>query len=149
MNASFSFTDQFHCLIGQVRLDWFGRGFRHGTSTDHQSGVLILIGTLLFAIGAIWFLSWLKERKQKPGREFHPRKLFWELCLAHQLRWKDRLLLRRVASQQKLSSPGLLFLHPECLKKAANNHRFRKNRLQLKTLQTMLFEGLEQKPSSS
>jgi len=72
-----------------------------------------VICAALFLVIVITALgSWYSERKGKPRRCNSPKRLFWSLCRAHDLSWRDRWILWRLSRYQELDDPARLFLEP-------------------------------------
>ena len=98
-------------LAQRSHMDSLGNSFRsHGNApSDVVLGLLILAALVL----GIWALARLLAIRERRRSFDSPRRLFLSLCRAHQLSWRDRWLLWRVAKVQKLKDPARLFLEPE------------------------------------
>jgi len=116
-------------LIHQLRLlsqhspldsvvDNLGSGLRQrSTRMTTQDMVKML---LLFAVAfvAVWAMGRLWNALS--GRLRKTRGwLFFRLCRAHGLRWRDHWLLWQVAREYKLFDPATLFIQPELLQTSA------------------------------
>ncbi|HYO24159.1 MAG TPA: hypothetical protein VEQ85_04345 [Lacipirellulaceae bacterium] len=99
-------------LLAQVSREDFGRGFRGATS---QLSWLDFVPYIAVAavIGAAWgATSYVKKRNDMSSRCNDPRKLFRELCLAHQLDRRSQRLLLELAEAFRLAQPAQVFLTP-------------------------------------
>jgi hypothetical protein len=116
-------------------------GFREKPAEVNWSGMLVGLAAAT-AVLMVWWVAarWLPEGHRRPAGG--PRRLFFTLCRAHGLTWREYWLVWRVARRQKLDQPAKLFLEPE---------RWRPERLEgfepnhlasLRRLQDRLFAGM-------
>jgi hypothetical protein len=102
-------------LAQKSRLDSLSSGFKgQRARLDLQEIVTAALIVAGFAL-AMWLLTWYLNHREGRRGYTSPRRLFWALCQAHRLPWRQRWLLWRVARAQKLSDPARLFLEPEWL----------------------------------
>jgi len=125
----FSQVDNFRAL---------GRRFRPGDAAENLERIQpILIGIVVFfGIGLLIFGIWRLFRKRWINS---PIRLFWQLCRAHRLCWKQRFLLLRIAQQRKLRNAGLLFVEAVHFDSVAHSGPLAVHRKQLETLRDTLF----------
>jgi hypothetical protein len=94
-------------------LESISRGFRlenKALSVSH----LMLVGLCVAGITAVaWGFSHYFGQFDLQRRGNSPRALFAQLCRTHALAWPQRQLLRRLAREQKLDTPAMLFIEPE------------------------------------
>ncbi len=99
-------------LADDNRFQSMGRQFRRGGSTLDLGQLLIWVTVLVLLVAAASLISNRMARRQKPGYR-SSRRLFHDLCRAHGLDQKKRMLLRQMARYQRLQQPARLFLEPE------------------------------------
>jgi hypothetical protein len=102
-------------LLAQVESSRRGSyGFQANGASFELTDLLwlaVLLGSPI-ALALFWLgVQRLRHRFEKSS----PESLFLELCRAHQLPWRQRLRLWRMARQQALASPVLLFVSPDIL----------------------------------
>ena len=98
-------------LWAQVNPMDFGRNFRAADEEFHWSSVVLVVAIIV----AICFAVWLGVRYATDGERRgyrNPRRLFQELCAAHELDRHSRALLMRLAAAHTVA-PAVLFLNPE------------------------------------
>jgi hypothetical protein len=93
--------------------------FSQGISDEFQGrrlnafDVLLGIAVLLGVAAIAWGVAYLR-RTREGDRDFRsPRRLFFALCRAHGLRWREQWWLWRLARFQQLGEPARLFLEAE------------------------------------
>ena len=101
-------------LLAQAgRAAELSRNFRGSRARFGFGDVLIVVG-IFIAVGAlVWVLSQFLSRQDRTGRYNQPKRLFRQLCQAHDLDRASRLLLQRLARHQGLDDPARIFLEPE------------------------------------
>lgn len=76
-----------------------------------QAAAITPLVILSIALGVLWLL--LRHTTLLPRLYNSPRRLFFQLCLAHKLDWNQRRLLRRMARVHGMELAAMLFLSPE------------------------------------
>lgn len=112
---------------------WIKR--HYGPYFDPTLASLIAIG--IFGLLAIWLLSRWRAKDHKPID--NSELLYRELCRAHRLTWSQRSMLHKIAIQQRLEDPSVLFVEPTYLKQAAKESRKPRQKQQCEQLQQKLF----------
>ncbi len=115
MNGAFAttfFESLGACLLGQAEAyRHMGRRFRSGGATlevgDVLVGATLLLGPLLLIL-----LYFFVQRVRVKSQQASPRALFFELCQAHELEWRTRWKLWRLARRLQISPPARLFVDP-------------------------------------
>lgn len=95
-------------------MDNLGRGLRHRSTrmtTQDTVKMLLLFATAFVAVWAIGRLWHALSNRLRQTRGW----LFFRLCRAHGLRWRDHWLLWQVAREHQLHDPAMLFIKPELL----------------------------------
>ena len=102
-------------LLLAQRSNWSRMGDRFsGAHAKFDVGELITIALLCVgAVALIWGLHWLAKRQEGWLSRPNPRRLFRELCKAHQLKRHDRTLLSQLAEATDVGQPSELFLRPD------------------------------------
>ena len=90
-----------------------GRHFREGGSALGPAHLLIVLAVIGGVILLLWLVAHLCQRDDKRAYR-SPRRLFRELCRAHELNLFDRWLLWRLATAQGLAQPAGIFLESSC-----------------------------------
>ncbi len=93
-------------------FDALGSGFRGDRARFDTSEQLQLLGLLVVVVVGGWVLSRLLARQETLRRTNSPRGLFQELCQAHHLGWRDRLLLSRLAQARGATQAAEVFVRP-------------------------------------
>lgn len=89
-----------------------GDRFRPGQAGGPLGTSLLPWLVVTVGLGLTWLVvTWLNRRRQR--RRHAPRKLFRDLCKAHQLTRRQRRMLWRLAQRRQLPQPALLFLDPQ------------------------------------
>jgi len=98
-------------LIGQVEISDLGRNFRNGAGLSTGNlvfGAVVVVGVV---VSLLLLTRWRKVREERGFN--NPRSLFRELCQAHNIDRKDRLLLKSLARSHNLNQPSRVFLEPD------------------------------------
>jgi hypothetical protein len=91
---------------------WWQRMRENPNAPLSTSELLGIVGVVV-ALGLTWWLA-IQLHQHWQRRLFQsPSGLFVELCHAHQLSWRQRQLLWRIAAAVRLEQPAQLFLRPE------------------------------------
>jgi hypothetical protein len=103
-----------HALLLWSQVDplSFGRNFRAASENFPWTGAIIT-SLVLLTLATLLIIAARRAALRESRGYRHPRRLFAELCRAHQLDPARRKLLERLAAEQKLSQPSLLFLDPD------------------------------------
>lgn len=126
-------------LLAQVTREDFGRGFRGATSQLSWLDFVPYIAAAL-VIGVAWgATSYMKKRNDMSSRCNDPRKLFRELCLAHQLDRRSQRLLLELAQACRLAQPALVFLTPSAFDAARTPTSLRGRAPEIALLRERLF----------
>ena len=101
-------------LLAQGRYEQMSRHFREGGENADPATFALFVVALLAILVVILVAARVVSARHAPG--YHsPRALFQELSRLHGLDWTSRSLLKRLALQQGLETPSLLFLEPDRL----------------------------------
>ena len=122
------------------------RAIRKDTATSEAWLGLIIFMAVLTVLALLTFISHWRQRQRKI---FSPRKLFFEICRAHRLKWSERRLLWRLARSQKLEDPAVIFLTPECFDIARLTVDIRPQAEDLRELRGRLFAESAEKVAES
>jgi hypothetical protein len=125
-------------LAQRSRSESFREGFRNRGATGYDD---VLLGLLIVAalVAGMWAISRMVNLRRRRRGYNNPWRLFWALCKAHQLKWSDQWLLRRVARVQQLRDPGRLFLEFERWEEKALGPRFVADTPRLAALRNKVF----------
>ena len=99
-------------LAQRSRWERLGDGFRGQRTrldTNEAYVSLAIMGVLLIGLVGLGVYA-LRRDENRPTNS--PWKLFGELCRAHQLTWRERSLLKRMARVHQLQQPAEVFLEP-------------------------------------
>ncbi|MGD0382969.1 MAG: hypothetical protein ABSA77_05565 [Thermoguttaceae bacterium] len=128
----------------QDRMQDLFRAFRAAQAREGTDevvyGLLILAGIVM----AIFILSLLVNSRQRQKSYAGPWGLFFSLCRAHKLNWKDRWLLWRLARLEQLADPARLFLEPQWFAADSLPGALRQRAKQLKSIRDRLFADLKE-----
>lgn len=103
----------------------------------------VFAAALVAVIALVVLASWHTNRRTKATRCNSPLRLFWSLCQAHGLLWRDRWLLWQLGRRQKVANPARLFVEPEHFDSARSRSLPDRYRANLERLQERLFaEGV-------
>jgi hypothetical protein len=120
-------------------LESLSRGFRP-ENKPLSVGHLLMVGLCVAAVTVVvWALSRYFGQFDPRRRISSPRALFAQLCHAHSLAWPERQLLRRLAREQKLGMPAMLFIEPECFEPSRWSPAMRARRRDLDQIRRRLF----------
>ena len=121
-------------------LRGFSEGFRSRSIEDNAVQTLLVTGALLAICIGLLFAGRYARRFENLKSYDSPPELFRELCRAHGLNWSTRRLLKRLATEWKLSSPALLFVEPERFNAARLPAQWHDEAERLEHLHKQLFE---------
>lgn len=108
-----------------------------------------VIGTAVVFIFVVFVLgSWQSRGPARSRACNSPTRLFWSLCRAHGLPWRDRLVLWQISRCQRMADPARLFLEPQRFEAANLNTSLRQQSERIKRLGQRLFAGVD-KPGPS
>ncbi len=116
-----------------------GDRFEPGGYDLHAGQIYILIGILVGIGITVWVLTRYFARKEGQGF-YSPKRLFRELCSAHELDWRDRRLLQQVVRLHRLSQPATLFVDPVLIDEAVGHGMFAQQRQHLEMLRSKVFD---------
>jgi len=134
-------------ITAQVsRMESLGGGLRAKGEEGSAAAVLIAVAIGVALLALAWFLL---ARFTDIGRSRinSPRKLFAELCAAHQLDKPSCKLLKQVTRWQRLEHPARIFLEPERFDEVNLSPNLRASQPQLETLRARLFSLPATKPA--
>lgn len=95
-------------LIPQLPILRVSKSVREHDPNEGLLGLVFVIGTvILLGVGIAAVYYWLQRR---PRRLHNPKRLFNDLCHAHQLTKGQRTQLCTLANKLKIAQPSLLFL---------------------------------------
>ena len=124
-------------LLAQVNPLDLGRNFR-AAERDFQWANVVLLIAIIAAVGfAIWLAVRFASEGEKRGYR-SPRRMFRELCHAHQLDRTSRRLLKRLGAAHRLA-PMRLFLEPERFDPSQLGGSWAGQRPQLELLRDRIF----------
>lgn len=128
---------RFAILLGQVNPLDFGSKFRAAGEEFRWTNAALVLA-IIAAVGfGLWLALRVAATREKRGYR-SPRRLFNELCLAHQLDRPSRALLKRLAVAHNLT-PSRLFLDPERFDAAQLGGTWTGERPQLEQLRDTIF----------
>jgi hypothetical protein len=120
-------------------LESLSRGFRP-ENKSLSMGHLLLVGACVAAVTVlVWALSRYIGQFDPRRRVSSPRALFAQLCQAHSLAWPERQLLRRLAREQELDMPAMLFIEPERFEPSRWSRAMRARGRELEQIRRRLF----------
>jgi len=133
-------------LAQDNRLESLSRGFRDRKLDFDSSNAIRVVLILVASAFVAWLISYFftGDRRRRCNS---PWRLFFTLCRAHRLRWRESWLLWRVARSQRLADPACLFLEPKRLAVENLTPALRPRAETLSLLRQRLFAG--QKPEQS
>lgn len=135
-------------LVAQSPLRSMSSKFRDGSAgfgiEDAVAGLFLLAGVSLL----IFLLSRLRARQEKGDPYHNPWALFRELSKAHGLDRRERRLLKRLAADQNLAQPGLLFVDPTCFADDNLPPALRDEQEALEGIAARLFAAADSAPES-
>jgi hypothetical protein len=139
MSGSFAIAAPSMLIAELSRRDSLSESFRShaGMGRDDVLLGLLMAVTLVAGLWAATRLLGLRRRR----RGYHnPWQLFRALSKAHRLTWSDRMLLSRVARQQKIRDPARLFLEFQLWDEQALGAAFALEFVRLRTLRKQIFD---------
>lgn len=106
-------TSLTNSLFAQSDPWWeMGRRFREGGTALEPANVGIFLGCLAGLTVLIWLVARYVQRDG--SRPFNgPRRLFWQLCRAHQLDLRESWLLWKLARGHGLRQPAQVFIEAQ------------------------------------
>ncbi len=110
---------------------------RHGRQLDSKQLLFYLGAAVAVAIligGAAFLYKWVSRRYANS-----PTGLLIELCQAHGLPWKQRLLLYQLARSRNLAQPAALFLDPELFDASGFTPKLKQRRSELEGVRDRIF----------
>ena len=127
-------------LFAQTDPWWeMGRRFREGGTALEPVNLGIFLGCLAGLTLTIWLVAHLVQRDGT--RPFHgPRRLFWQLCRAHQLDLRETWLLWKLARCRSLRQPAQLFIESQYFNAQTLPDRLRRKEKVYAALRKRLFE---------
>jgi hypothetical protein len=134
-------------LAQSSRLRGMGSKFRGNDARLDLYDLFIAIGIMLSIVIGVWMLTRVLARQDGHRRLNSPRRLFRELCQAHELDFSSRRFLNKVARHQRLRHKARLFVEPERLKPSNLSPQLRSRKRLLKALRQRLYEGLQEMPT--
>jgi hypothetical protein len=129
-------------LAEQERMQDLYRAFRAAKTQETVDDVIF--GMLIFAgIAAVMiiFSALIQFRRRRRGYA-SPLGLFFNLCRAHKLKWRECWLLWRLARLESLTDPARLFLEPEWFVSSHLPEALRLRVPQLQSIRNRLFADL-------
>lgn len=129
----------FPLLAETGRLQSLGRGFRGDAAEIGLGDVLGIVALVAGLIFVMWLLSRLLARQEHKKPCNNPKKLFRELCKAHELDRTSCQLLHAIATHQRLTQPARLFLEPERFEPANLSGPLKARKKQVARLRERLF----------
>lgn len=129
-------------VLADGSIEAMAKGFRtHEAAGGHSTLILVVVCLAALALAVVIHFY---VRRRLRSAAFEPRVLFSELCHAHNLNIRQRVLIRSIAKSRGLADPCALFLNPKLWLvepgAAPNLCRPRKVR-QLRAMQKRLFEA--------
>jgi len=132
----------FAVLLAEERLEYLPRGFRQRPTRIDFGDVMMGACVVIAFVVALWLLSRLMDYRQQRGPSKSRLGLFFSLCKAQGLEWREWWLLWRVARRHGLRDPARVFLEPERLEPAGLGRGFQRGKPRLDALRKRLFAGL-------
>ena len=87
-------------LAEERHFESVGKQVRKPASLGSEQWLLLGV-VFVLAVAGIAAWSWYSERRARSRRCNSPWRLFWELCQAHRLPWRDRWTLWQVSRQRR------------------------------------------------
>jgi hypothetical protein len=103
-------------LADSARADQFVKGFREGTLHRAADSNWLLFAVAGLAIALTFYAFDRFYRNRRATSEPNDKRLFQDLCRAHNLSGPSVQILQRVARQAKLKHLTEIFLRPELLR---------------------------------
>lgn len=126
-------------LANMNPFEAMGRNFR-GEYAEFHANDLLGIAILLTIVGGVTYFLWRVLAREQSDQPYHkPKRLFRELCDAHQLDTSTRALLRDLARAHGMSQPAMLFLERERFRTDRLNPSWRTRATELEALAARLF----------
>ncbi len=145
VNLVHDLSPAFSLLAQNARLNGLSNRFSSGGTEASVTTLLILLGVLVAGGLAFWMIA--QVMAQREGQSFDsPRRLFNDLCKIHQLDWRQRFRLRRLARARRLMTPSQLFLDPAFFNRDKLDERWEPHAVQLAELQQRIFHGRDSGP---
>jgi len=124
-------------VLAQTRASEMGDYFRQGSGFD-STHIAILVGVLVALVVGAWAVARFFNLRDKNGYR-SARALFRELCRAHQLKFRSRLLLQSLAKAHGLQQPSLLFVEPDRFDSEQIPGRLARRRHNLEQIRDQIF----------
>jgi hypothetical protein len=121
------------------RLEKFTQEFRGREPQVGARGIMIGLLLLALMIVSLWILARVIERRSGRKPFDSSLGLFVSLCAAHQLRWRQRWLLWRLARAWRLAEPARLFVEPHRFETKSLGERLAPRAAELKEIAQRLF----------
>jgi hypothetical protein len=129
-------------LVAEDRLEYLTRGFRQRPTRIEPGEIMISVGAVVAFLLALWLLSRWVDSRQRQSPTNSRLALFASLCRAHQLEWREWILLWWVARKHRLRDPACIFLEPQRFAPEGLGRGFRSQAARLESLRKRLFAGL-------
>jgi hypothetical protein len=100
-------------LIAQVESFRRAGGGFQPNQNSFEAGDWVWVAVLLGGPLVVLLLWRSLQRVRRRLEHSSPDGLFLELCRAHNLRWRQRLRLWRMARERSPASPAILFVSPD------------------------------------
>jgi len=130
-------------LLAQGRLDDLSSGLRRRGGGYDTGEIMMWVALVVAVIAGIWGLSKLAAQRDSRRPSNSPRRLFAELCRAHELDRRQRKLLRQIVRWQRLAHPARVFLDPERFDAANLNRPLQAQQAAVTAMRTRLFGKLD------
>jgi hypothetical protein len=128
------------CVLwaNQEVLNGLSRRFQSGGAEVSVLHIVVLAVLVLVAAGVWWAVSHFGA--QREGHSYvSARRLFRDLCLAHELDWPSRRLLRQLARARNPAHPAQVFVKPNWFDAPQLPEELQAFRSQLAALKARLF----------
>ena len=133
-------------LADQDRMQDLFRAFRMYKAQDGVDDFVHMLLVVAGILALLLILSYIINYWQRRRGYDSPLGLFLSLCRAHNLKWKERWLLWRLARLESIADPARLFLEPQWFVSSHLPEAFQQQASQLKSIRDRLFADLADNP---
>jgi len=138
-----------HLPLAQAAFERMGDRFRGPGAADY--GISPWALTVVMAVVAGLVLYFMRRMRAARREEscYHPRRLFQELCRAHELTRAQQRLARKIARRLNHRHPGAIFLDPAGFTQAFDMPQFLDQHDELRRLEDRIYPPDQPEPVES
>lgn len=115
----------------------------------HWADIATMLGVVVGGLGFVAVLYVLQLRQQRRAISNEPVHLFQDLCAVHDLGWKERRLLMKLAQGLDLNIPAILFVSPHLFDPEQLPPELSTHEMTLQRIADKIFAGLEEPTQTS